>query len=104
VGRVKPPHRLLTPLMKTIFKYTLTGPSCEILMPKDAEILHVGEQHPHLVIWALVDKKYIEEQVTENRFFYIQATGEDFSDEGLSFVGTVQASNGLVWHIFEDFI
>ncbi len=72
-----------------------------IALPEGAEILHVGEQDTpfELVLWALVDP----ERNNADRYFSIAGTGRPVSLQGgrLIHVSTVQASNGLVWHVFE---
>ena len=92
--------------MKTVYKYKLPlDDYVKVIMPKDAEIISVGEQEQELVIWAVVDSTAIEHR---NKEFRIAGTGHPLSrnlsnrpDEKLLFIGTVQHSNGLVWHVFE---
>ena len=92
--------------MKTVYKYKLPlDDYVKIVMPKGAEIISVGEQEQELVIWAVVDSTAIEHR---NKVFRIAGTGHPLSrnlsngpDEKLLFIGTVQHSNGLVWHVFE---
>lgn len=74
-------------------------------MPRGAKALYVGEQGNDLYIWMLCDPR----QEAQERSFLIIATGEDFmphykDEHGYHehhYIGTVQQSNGLVWHVFE---
>jgi hypothetical protein len=83
--------------MKSIFKFPLQLRANQTVeMQPDAEILSVQKQNETITIWAVVDP---EVEMIQRRF-RIVATGEEFTDEGLEYIGTVQLS-GLVWHIFE---
>jgi hypothetical protein len=85
------------PKMKSIFKFPLQLRANQTVeMQPDAEILSVQKQNETITIWAVVDP---EVEMIQRRF-RIAATGEEFTDEGLEYIGTVQLS-GLVWHIFE---
>lgn len=85
--------------MKTIWKYELEPLSCEIEMPKGAEILSVQAQHCKACLWAKVDPA----QPMEKRTFEVYGTGHsiDASREH-RFISTFQMSEGyLVFHAFE---
>lgn len=98
--------------MKTIFKYPLhNGPGQQTLMlPRDAEIIHVGEQGPQhsIFIWARVDP---ENSPLDVRYFFIEMTGQRLPFEhGCvdQHLGTVQIKfdvdtqlDELVLHVFE---
>lgn len=88
--------------MQTIFKYTLQQHGAAIVpMPKDAQILHVGNQCDALQLWALVDA----EQPLEARRIRVAFTGEAMDDDPRRiYIGTWISSGGnLVAHVFEDF-
>lgn len=86
--------------MKTIYKYKLKQVDTQtVKMPNDAQILSVGEQDGELMLWARVDTA----NEKEARKIEIYGDGARALDEHeLSFIGTVQMSAGLVWHIFEN--
>ena len=87
--------------MNKIYKYELSITDFQFInLPRNAVILHVGEQgDAQLYLWALV----VPERHIEKRVIRIVGTGhpleDDISDE--THLGTVQMSNGLVWHVFE---
>jgi hypothetical protein len=81
-----------------ILKYPLgeyPGP-CTQAMPIDARIVHVGQQHGIVTVWAEVANPVHGLQPTTLR---VTATGEPFEGE---YVGTVQMPNGLVWHVVRE--
>jgi len=92
----------------TIWKYVLK-PTCELEMPKGAQILSVqtqqqmnvgsGAQSEEVCLWALVDPA----QPKETRRFSVFGTGHTvLTDVGMRFLGTVQLELGrLVFHVFE---
>ncbi len=84
-----------------IYKYRLDQNETSlqsIAMPADAKVLHVGEQYRELYVWALVN----EHSTNVNYKFFVLGTGEsiDHLEMNSKFVGSVQMSNGLVWHVF----
>jgi hypothetical protein len=88
--------------VKNIFKYELTGTAIDIKMPDHSEILSVGLQGDKIMVWALVNNAL--PLVTKS--FQVFGTGWDISNlvaEKLKFIGTVQMSDGLVFHVFERF-
>lgn len=86
--------------MNAIWKYPLQGPSVTLEMPRGARILDLQTQHNVPTIWALVDPT----EFKVRRTFHAVATGGEFSQAGLSYVGTFQINGGgLVFHIFEEF-
>jgi hypothetical protein len=84
--------------MITIHKYHLNGGSPQISLPTGAKLLHVGEQSDSIVIWAKVNT----ENETEERNFVVYGTGHQIDpNEAIKYIGTVQLSYGLVFHVFE---
>lgn len=90
--------------MKIIYKYSLSaildGHTDTIVLPSDAELLHVGtqnEQEPNL--WALVDT----DKKLEERKFVIYGTGHPIdSTDNLTYVGTFMLhKTTYVFHLFE---
>lgn len=84
-----------------IYKYPLvqdpTGLQL-VEMPAHAKMLHVGEQHGQLYVWAMV----IPEATKVNYKFFVLGTGTDIGhlEMACNFLGSVQMSTGLVWHVF----
>lgn len=91
--------------MRTIWKFPIpvTDGIFEVLMPKDAQLLHVGmtELMDEVWLWALVDT----DTKKERHRFIIYGTGHAITSldgEDLSYVGTAYDSGKpLVWHLFE---
>lgn len=80
-----------------VFKYPLPIVDRQQLhLPRGAEIVHVGEQYGQVQLWALVDPAAPPEPVE----LCIAGTGRDWPD-GYRYIGTVQPSYGLVWHVGE---
>lgn len=93
--------------MKTVYKYDLSvedGPT-DIMMPRGAQILHVGHQgNPAAVcIWVLVD---MDEPTTIAKTFYVVGTGQAIPDSSRwKHIGTVVYHPvPLVWHVFQEVI
>lgn len=87
--------------MKRVYKYELPLMDlATIRLPKEAQVLSVGEQRGNLFIWALVDA---DETETRERTFRIAGTGHNLNlDYHDRFIGTVLMHNAsLVFHIFE---
>lgn len=89
--------------MKTIHKYRLNivdGPQ-EIEIPSTNKILHVGEEpspYSHISLWAEV----ADESSLRKRLFAIYGTGRTMDEDSIiAHLGTVQMSNGFVWHVYE---
>lgn len=83
--------------MRKIFKYELAHTDVHIKhLPCDCTILSVQEQNGALVMWAEVDpdSEYIRMNI------YIVGTGNPMPEGANTYIGTVQMSNGLVWHVF----
>lgn len=87
--------------MKAIWKYRLdiTGRQ-EIHFPLGpVELLTVQMQYDELTLWAVVEPDVVEIQ---SRWFCVHGTGSKFPQDHLHrYIGTVQDSGGLVWHVFE---
>ncbi len=93
--------------MKTVWKFPIPTQDgiIDILMPKNAEILHVADQYGQICLWALVDSD--AEKVI--RKFRIYGTGHPLvvnAHTGYNtydtYVGTAMQLDGkLLWHIFE---
>ena len=89
--------------MKRVWKYPLehdaTGRTT-IAVPQGGVVRHVGEDRYEWgngkAIWIEVDPA-VE---TVDRTFAIVATGRPV-EEGMTFHGTIQMTNGTVWHIYE---
>lgn len=74
--------------------------------------IHVGEQNGKLVVWMENSLTHLdfyngaqvpraEDEQISIRFFIV-GTGWSYSAMTGQHVGTVQMSNGLVWHVFMD--
>ncbi len=87
--------------MKTVFKYELLNQINQIFVPKYSEILtaQYQESTKKVVLWALIDTT---EELVE-RLFRIYMTGEQLDDTPQLYLTTIQKSNGLVGHVFEQF-
>ena len=93
--------------MKKVFKFELPvegGPK-DVMMPRGAQILHIGHQgDPNTVcIWAMVN---IDEPTTMAKTFYVIGTGHEFPEPARwKFVGTVNYHPiPIVWHVFQEAI
>lgn len=88
-----------------IYKYVLEQTDKQTVeTPQRAQALHVGEQNGELCLWAAVDPS----SPPMKRPVRIVGTGQEFGaeldGEDLRFLGTVQMSSGLVWHVFVESI
>lgn len=86
--------------MITVHKYQLAANAC-VEMPIGAKLLTVQMQKGVPVLWALVDT----DAEMGSRFFFLCGTGWVVPKEfvgHLEYVNTVQADNGMVWHVFEN--
>ena len=86
--------------MRRIYKYRLEITDYQrIELPVGARLLHVGEQSGELYLWAMVWTT----NNTEPCQVRIFGTGNPvYSGDLGEFVGTVQMSSGLVWHVFAE--
>ena len=72
----------------------------ELLMPRNANIIHVGEQRNTICLWAEVD---IEYEDLEKRAFYLVGTGNMWPPVLVNHIGTVIKKEGrFVWHVYEE--
>lgn len=87
--------------MKRVFKYPIPIiDQPQILLPIGAKVLHVGEQHDDMMLWALVDDA---ETRWEPREFRVLGTGHSFNGDDFYsvYIGTVIMQRGaLVFHVF----
>ncbi len=74
-------------------------PQQEITLPEGARILHFGNQHEFLTIWAEVDL----DALPVKRHFQIVATGGNFPEPEYHYIGTaLMAGGNYVWHLYEE--
>lgn len=85
--------------MNQVWKYNINPDDYTSLeIPKDANVLSVGEQFGNVCIWVMVDPS----KNKETRKFRLAGTGHPINELYLSFVGTVQLDGGsMVFHLFE---
>lgn len=84
-----------------IYKYPLAQDPTQlqlVSMPANAKLLHVGEQYGELYAWAMVQP----DATKVDYKFFVLGTGVsiDHLEMNVKFLGTVQMSSGLVWHVF----
>ncbi|MCL9628300.1 hypothetical protein ACFTXL_09880 [Bacillus subtilis] len=85
--------------MNCVWKYKLDHMVQKVELPVGAKILSAVIQDGHVVVYAFVNS---DEEKKETVEFVTQSTGES-SVERLNeytFLDTVMAANGLVFHIF----
>jgi hypothetical protein len=90
--------------MKTIHKYPIPVTDyVEIEMPGNAIIRHVGEQSGHICIWAEVNLDTTHEPMYgwKDVGISVYGTGHNIENHD-EYIGTVQMSDGLVWHVYVD--
>jgi len=91
--------------MRKIYKHRLkiTDEIQVLTLPPDSIVVHCGEQEAGLYVWVDGDVDADEYIVVPFRIFgtghLIKAASG--AEEDASHVGTVQMSNGFVWHIYE---
>ncbi len=68
----------------------------KVSMPEKAKVLSVGVQQGTLHLWALV----ADDGIYEDRDVLVEFTGTECDPGDLAFVGTIQHTNGLVFHVF----
>jgi len=84
--------------MRAVYKYELEITGEQVLrIPKGAQLNYFGEQNGKLFVWADVR----DTNDLEDRVINIFGTGHPIGDHPYEWMGTVQMSNGLVWHIYE---
>ena len=96
---------------RTIYKYRLQDGGATTIKGWFTGVAHVGEQDGELTIWmenSLTKSDYFagtqiprEENEKIELTVYAIGTGWPYFPYDIgNFIGTVQMSNGLVWHIF----
>lgn len=85
-----------------IYKYTLEYEVLQkISLPIGYIILKLSMQNDNIVFWALINPHNPEKDVK----FYLYGTGWNIKKlNQKDYVGTVQAKNELVWHIFKEVV
>lgn len=90
-------------MARTIYKYKLSmgSPINEPVLPAGSNILYVGLQDDEIYIWVEQPSRFNDPQIYDYQF-YIIGTGWEVPNNwgNLDYIGTVQPSNGLVWHIY----
>lgn len=85
--------------MRTIHKFSIPAIDYfEVQLPATAQVLSVQMQRGIACMWVLLDTnaQYF------TRRFRLAGTGHQLSaHETLSFIGTFQPTDGLVFHLFE---
>ena len=84
-----------------IYKYPLKQEITAVqtvVMPAGARMLHVGEQYGDLYVWAMVRP----DATPVSHKFFVLGTGQpiDHLEFDSKFLGSVQMSTGVVWHVF----
>jgi len=86
-----------------IWKYELRLGDQFVEVPSRSQFISVSCQGDQLVAWAIVDDRHDVEADRVRRLVRVMGTGwpcEHWEDGCFAFVGTVQQTNGLVWHVF----
>ena len=85
--------------MRNVYKFQFEAPHLAIVtrLPAVATVVHVGEQEGKITVW--IEFPMVAPCV--NRRFIVAGTGDPVFDD-LLHVGTVQMSNGLVWHVYQS--
>jgi len=86
--------------MRNVFKHPLQiNDEVQIFcLPAESTVVHCGEQDGVLFIWVdgCIEGEYCDYA------YRVIGTGHPIEPEdGADHVGTVQMTNGLVWHIYE---
>jgi len=84
--------------MRTVHKFPLELADAEQRhhrLPRDARIVHVGEQHGYPTMWAEVDTHSC---LFCDAPFRVVGTGQEIPD-GYEHIGTSQGAT-FVWHIY----
>lgn len=87
-------------MLRVVYKYKLELISGvqSVVLPKGAQILHVGVQGSNPTLWALVDPR--EPMTTV--LLHVAATGAYFNCGSLRHVGTLMLKDATVWHVFAE--
>ena len=91
----------IVPKERTVWKFGLVTdrpippPTCTVMMPEGARILHGGQIDGYLFLWAEVNPN----AEPEPRYFLIAGTGYRLP-LGSTYLGTIRALP-FIWHIYE---
>lgn len=85
----------------TIWKYPIEiDDRVDIEMPRNAQLIYVGDQAGQLTVWAMVDDR----ERPALRTLLIRGTGHPCPDDA-PYVGSAQvlrsSGYGFVWHVFD---
>jgi|ERR1017187_4227339 hypothetical protein len=84
--------------MHTIHKFPLILDDVQdIMLTNNSQIVHVGQQHEHLMMWVLL---YTEHPLDSRRRIHIRGTGYPIPENAI-FLNSVQVGE-FVWHVFVD--
>jgi len=87
-----------------IYKYELTSSNqmyiSKVKMPMIRKPISVGEQNNKLFVWAEIDES--DKDFMDVMFIVIPTGAEVSLVDDMIFIGTVQMSNGEVFHIYWD--
>jgi hypothetical protein len=90
-----------------VLKYTLGHQQLytTLEVPKDSQVLKVGEQNGTLVAWVQTPDTVVPEtfDTVDVWRFLVVATGEFVEDTTIAeydYLDTVQMNSGFVWHVF----
>lgn len=83
-----------------VFKYVMKDRDNVFDIPFGGKVLSCQLQNELPAIWVLIDEQHT---TTEKRKFFAYGTGYQipFNKDQIKFIGTIQADNGIVHHIFE---
>lgn len=81
--------------MKTIYKFELPKPICQVDMPVGAKVVRVARQGAAICLWAIVES----DNAVEKRLFATVGTGRPIPLDG-RYLGTWD-DGPFVWHLFE---
>lgn len=71
-------------------------------LPRGSEVLSVFEEAGQLHLWASHTSEAAGDvSIMEARHIEIIGAGQPYDPRGRKFIGTVNASNRFIWHIFE---
>jgi hypothetical protein len=88
-------------MSSVVYKYKLDAGLNTLQLPVDSISTTVGLQGCQLVLWVLVQDVAENLGILKPRTFYVAMTGEVFGMCVYTYVGTVQAGDGIVLHVFE---
>lgn len=86
--------------MSTVWKFPIGYPDrLSLEVPRGAKFIHFDMQGRTPTVWALVEPN----SPLEQRQLRMVGTGHHFPDGEDSHIGScIDASTGLVWHLFEE--